>query len=448
MNFKKICSIALAVSILGTSSAVFSVNAEVRSSGTFGDVNHDNFINAYDITKLQDYVLEPESVNNDVLSVGDINHDEKIDNSDVSDFVDAFIYADAHRSDVNNDNLLSVVDATFTQMYLARYNLTEIDLNNINNVLIMDANADGSIDIKDVTEIQKELVGLNKTNFPTASVKATDKECRAKYADYIKQYNLSDMLKGYYVVGQNSGSRLIFRDEKWEYFYDQLQDTVGLCDYLGNNKTEILPVKLTTGKTIVEIGCYSSFSPFSYGVYTEKDDAPHSNLENIFIPSNYKLMRASFRGNEKIKNVFFESDNGYAHEWSVFADCSSLERVVLPKVMTNIPFNMFSNCESMEKVVLPNKLQTVEESVFYGTSITDIVVPQSVKTIKEEAFASAKLKNIYVMNKSADIDIKWVTYSYDNWPNLTVHGYRNSTLHDWWKLIVDAGADPKIEFLN
>ena len=448
MNFKKICSIALAVSILGTSSAMLPVNAQETNNGYFGDVNHDDFINAYDITKLQDYVLEPESVNNDVLSVGDINHDGKIDNSDVSDFVDAFIAVEGSRGDVNKDDTLSVDDVTFVQMHLARYNLTEFDFNDIHNVLNLDANANGCIDVNDVTEIQKELVGLNNSDFPTESVKATDKECRTKYADYIKQYNLSDMLKGYYVVGTNSSSDLIFRDEKWEYFYNPRNDTVGLCDYLGNNKTEVLPVKLTTGRAIIEIGSYSSFSPLSFGVYTEEDDAPHSNLENIFIPSNYKLMRASFRGNEKIKNVFFESDNGYAHEWSVFADCSSLERVVLPKVMTNIPFNMFSNCESMEKVVLPNKLQTVEESVFYGTSITDIVVPQSVKTIKEEAFASAKLKNIYVMNKSADIDIKWVTYSYDNWPNLTVHGYRNSTLHDWWKLIVDAGADPKIEFLN
>ena len=219
MNFKKICSIALAVSILGTSSAMLPVNAQETNNGYFGDVNHDDFINAYDITKLQDYVLEPESVNNDVLSVGDINHDGKIDNSDVSDFVDAFIAVEGSRGDVIKDGTLSVDDVTFVQMHLARYDLTEFDFNDIHNVLNLDANANGCIDVNDVTEIQKELVGLNNSDFPTASVKATDKECRAKYADYIKQYNLSDMLKGYYVVGKTSDSWLLFRDEKWEYFY-------------------------------------------------------------------------------------------------------------------------------------------------------------------------------------------------------------------------------------
>ena len=446
MNFKKICSIALAVSILGTSSAVFSVNAEDRSSGTCGDVYHDNFINAYDITKLQDYVLEPESVNNDVLSVGDINHDGKIDNSDVSDFVDAFIAVEGSRGDVNKDDTLSVDDVTFVQMHLARYNLTEFDFNDIHNVLNLDANANGCIDVNDVTEIQKELVGLNNSNFPTASVKATDKECRAKYADYIKQYNLSDMLKGYYIVGEAAGS-LIFRDEKWEYFYSYYDNTVGLCDYLGNNKTEILPAKLTTGKNIVMVVHYSDFSPVYVGTYNDKK-APYSTLENIFIPSNYKLMRNSFEGNKKIKNVFFASDNGIAHEWTVFKDCSSLEGVVLPSSMSTVPFAMFDGCKSIKKIVLPEGLTTVDKYAFRGTSISKLVVPKSVEVIKDEAFASPKLRDVYVMSKTTDLDITWLSSEDLQWSSLTVYGYKNSTLYDWWKPTGEEGLNVKMVFLD
>lgn len=447
MKFKKICSIALAVSIIGTSSAMLPVNAQETNNGYFGDVNHDDFINAYDITKLQDYVLEPESVNNDVLSVGDINHDGKIDNSDVSDFVDAFIAVEGSRGDVNKDDTLSVDDVTFVQMHLARYNLTEFDFNDIHNVLNLDANANGCIDVNDVTEIQKELVGLNNSDFPTASVKATDKECRKKYADYIEQYNLNDMLKGYYVVGQNSSSWLIFRDDKWEYFYNYYDNTVGLCDYLGNNKTEILPVKLTTGKTIVKVGSYSDFSPVYVGTYNDKK-APYSTLENIFIPSNYKLMRNSFEGNKKIKNVFFASDNGIAHEWTVFKDCSSLEGVVLPSSMSTVPFAMFDGCKSIKKIVLPEGLTTVDKYAFRGTSISKLVVPKSVKVIKDEAFASPKLRDVYVMSKTTDLDITWLAAEGLQWSSLSLHGYKNSTLHDYWKLSEEEGLNVKMVFLD
>ena len=446
MKFKKICSIALAVSILGTSSAMLPVNAQETNNGYFGDVNHDDFINAYDITKLQDYVLEPESVNNDVLSVGDINHDGKIDNSDVSDFVDAFIAVEGSRGDVNKDDTLSVDDVTFVQMHLARYNLTEFDFNDIHNVLNLDANANGCIDVNDVTEIQKELVGLNNSDFPTASVKATDKECRAKYADYIKQYNLSDMLKGYYIVGEAAGS-LIFRDEKWEYFYSYYDNTVGLCDYLGNNKTEILPAKLTTGKNIVMVVHYSDFSPVYVGTYNDKK-APYSTLENIFIPSNYKLMRNSFEGNKKIKNVFFASGNGIAHETSVFKNCSSLERVVLPSSMSTVPFGMFDGCKSIKKIVLPEGLTTVDKYAFRGTSISKLVVPKSVKVIKDEAFASPKLRDVYVMSKTTDLDITWLSSEDLQWSSLTVYGYKNSTLYDWWKPTGEEGLNVKMVILN
>ena len=221
-----------------------------------------------------------------------------------------------------------------------------------------------------------------------------------------------------------------------------------MCDYLGNNKTEVLPIKLTTGRAIVEIGPYSSFSPFSCGVYTEKDDAPYSNLENIFIPSNYKLWRNSFEGNKKIKNVFFESDNGYAHEWTVFKDCSSLEGVVLPSSMSTVPFAMFDGCKSIKKIVLPEELMSVDKYAFRGTSISKLVVPKSVKVIKDEAFASQKLRDVYVMSKTTDLDITWLAAEGLQWSSLSLHGYKNSTLHDYWKLSEEEDLNVKMVFLD
>ena len=450
-TFKRIIGIALCAATL-VSSSVFAVPTYAATTNTYdlGDVNFDRYVNVDDIIKLQDYVISPpSSVTNKLLAVADIDKNGKINNDDVSAFVDGFIAADSHRGDVNEDGELDIKDATDVQMYLAKYDVKGGFFKKIENILAADMNQDNCISIMDTTDIQKIVSKYDtpKTDFPTASVKATDKECRAKYADYIKQYNLSDMLKGYYVVGQNSSSWLIFRDDKWEYFYNYYDNTVGLCDYLGNNKTEILPVKLTTGKSVIKVGSYSDFSPVYTGTYNDKK-APYSTLENIFIPSNYKLMRNSFEGNKKIKNVFFASDNGVAHETSVFEDCSSLERVVLPSSMSTVPFGMFDGCKSIKKIVLPEGLTTVDKYAFRGTSISKLVVPKSVKVIKDEAFASPKLRDVYVMSKTTDLDITWLAAEGLQWSSLSLHGYKNSTLHDYWKLSEEEDLNVKMVFLN
>ena len=447
MNLKKICSIFLAVTMLGTSSAFFSVNAE-EISYSLGDINLDSSVNYKDIISLQDYVngdYTPSCSAETLLKIADLNDDKQISNSDIDELIEAFIDADMNLGDVNDDDRISVVDATEIQKYLVNLLDESFDIYQSINA---DYNKDGRVSVLDATEIQKELVGLNtKTDFPTASVKATDKECRKKYADYIEQYNLSDMLKGYYVVGQNSASSLIFRDEKWEYYYDDNNDVVGLCDYLGNSKTEILPAKLTNGRSIVKVAPCSDFSPVYTGTYNDKK-APYSNLENIFIPSSYRLMRNSFEGNKKIKNIFFASDNGVAHETSVFKNCSSLERVVLPSSMSTVPFAMFDGCKSIKKIVLPEGLTTVDKYAFRGTSISKLVVPKSVKVIKDEAFASPKLRDVYVMSKTTDLDITWLAAEGLQWSSLSLHGYKNSTLHDYWKLSEEEDLNVKMIFLD
>lgn len=447
MNLKKICSIFLAVTMLGTSSAFFSVNAE-EISYSLGDINLDSSVNYKDIISLQDYVngdYTPSCSAETLLKIADLNDDKQISNSDIDELIEAFIDADMNLGDVNDDDRISVVDATEIQKYLVNLLDESFDIYQSINA---DYNKDGRVSVLDATEIQKELVGLNtKTDFPTASVKATDKECRKKYADYISEYNLSDMLKGYYVVGKTSDSWLLFRDEKWEYFYNYYDNTVGLCDYLGNNKTEILPVKLTTGKTIVKVGSYSDFSPVYVGTYNDKK-APYSTLENIFIPSNYKLCRYSFEGNNKIKNIFFESDNGYAHENSVFKDCSSLERVVLPSSMFKIPSSMFEGCKSLKKVLIPDSTVIIERSAFSNTSISKITVPKSMNTIEKNAFATTTLREAYFMNPAVDIHLNWATCENMDWSLLTIYGYKNSTIYDWWKISEEEDLNVKMVFLD
>ena len=76
------------------------------------------------------------------------------------------------------------------------------------------------------------------------------------------------------------------------------------------------------------------------------------------------------------------------------------------------------------------------------------MVPKSVKVIKDEAFASPKLRDVYVMSKTTDLDITWLSSEDLQWSSLTVYGYKNSTLYDWWKPTGEEGLNVKMVFLD
>lgn len=455
MKFKKLISVALVVSMLGTSSAMLTANAEETASYKLGDVNLDGKIDINDLNKLQDYILgdfKPSVSNTAVFArVADINVDGAVDEKDVDEFIDSYIYADNNFGDVDKDGMLSVTDATYIQKYLVG-NTKDFDFSQFLNG---DYNKDNSISVVDATAIQKQLVGLGTPSYsPSQAVKANDKKYRKEYADYIEKYNLTDILDGYYLLGENSSSYLLFRDEKWGYYFDPYDGVVGLFDYFGNNSTEVLPSQLSNGTFITEVGGYSNFSPLYEGVYADikssndPKSAPYSKLQNIFVPAHYKLYRNSFEANKKIKSVFFASENSVSQEWSVFQNCTSLERVVLPSSMNTIPFSMFEGCTSLKKVIIPENVTTVEQSAFADTSISKIVFPESVDTIEKYACATTTLREAQFLNSTATINLNWASAYGMDWSSLTVYGYKNSTLYDWWKQAEKEELNVKIKYLD
>lgn len=454
MRFKKLLSVALAVSMLGTSSAIFTASAKETTNYKLGDVNLDGKITVEDIISLNDYTDGSYTTSltaEQFLRISDINGDGKVDSEDLYEYIDSFIYSENNFGDVNKDGTLSVLDATYIQKYLVG-NTEEFSFSQI---LSGDYNKDSSISVLDATAIQKQLVGLGTPSYsPSQAVKTDDKKYRKEYADDIKKYNLTDMLDGYYLLGENSGSDLLFRDEKWGYYYSTIRNVIGLFDYFGNNSTEVLPSQLSNGTFITEVGPYSNFSPLYKGCYADikssndPKSAPYSKLQNIFVPAHYKLCRNSFEANKKIKSVFFASENSVSQEWSVFQNCTSLERAVLPSSMNTIPFSMFEGCTSLKKVIIPENVTTVEQSAFANTSISKIVFPKSVNTIEKYACATTTLREAQFLNSTATINLNWASAYGMDWSSLTVYGYKNSTLYDWWKQAKKEELNVKIKYLD
>lgn len=454
MRFKKLLSVALAVSMLGTGSAIFTANAEETTNYKLGDVNLDGKITVEDIISLNDYTDGSYTTSltaEQFLRIADINGDGKVDSEDLYEYIDSFIYSENNFGDVNKDGTLSVLDATYIQKYLVG-NTEEFSFSQI---LSGDYNKDSSISVLDATAIQKQLVGLGTPSYsPSQAVKADDEKYRKEYADDIKKYNLTNILDGYYLLGENSSSYLLFRDEKWGYYFDPYENVIGLFDYFGNNTTEVLPSQLNCGTLVTEVGSYSNFSPLYEGVYADikssndPKSAPYSKLQNIFIPANYKLWRCSFEANKKIKSVFFASKNGVTQENQVFQNCTSLERVVLPYSMITIPSSIFKGCTSLKKITIPENVATIKQSAFADTSISKIVFPKSVDTIGKYACATTTLREAQFLNSSATIHLNWASVYGMDWSSLTVYGYKNSTLYDWWEQTEKEELNVKIKYLD
>ena len=281
MRFKKLLSVALAVTMLGTSSAMLTANAKETASYKLGDVNLDGKIDIDDLNKLQDYIFgdfKPTADNTAVFTrVADINVDGAVDEKDVDEFVDSLIYSDNYFGDVDNDWSLSVTDATYIQKYL----VGDTEDLSFRQILNGDYNKDNAISVVDATEIQKQLVGLGKpSSFPTAAIKETDAKYRGTYdsktgtykggvyselINYIEKttnVSFSRLLENdvYIVKTPNSytssvGDSVWVRDENWCYEVSPNSGEISLWGCYSNNETMVVPTSLAG----YEIECVTEF---------------------------------------------------------------------------------------------------------------------------------------------------------------------------------------------
>lgn len=462
MKFKKLLSVALAVTMLGTSSAIFTANAEETTSYKLGDVNLDGKIDINDLNKLQDYIFgdfKP-SVNNTAVfaRVADINRDGAVDEKDVDEFVDSLIYSDKYFGDVDNNWSLTVADATYIQKYL----VGDTEDLSFRQILNGDYNKDNAISVVDATEIQKQLVGLGKPSYsPSYSVKADDKKYRKEYAEYITP-TIEAITKNCYLVWSDDPDYSIyFRDSKWLYQYIGNPGTIhpecrGLkvIGTYASDKDIILPSKTEGGVTVEGVG-------FASGSVTENANAkmfclagdqsligyygsygPGVELNSVIIPNDYIVEGYTLSRNMTLKHVFMANDvtlYGYC-----FDECPSLVSVKFSNTLEKIPDNAFQDCRSLDRITIPDSVTSVEKSAFLGCALKEIKLGRNVTNIGELAFLNCPLEKVYVYNSVADIgagafDNRSYGTNMNIDPNCKFYGYENSTLKEWLEDVKEFG---------
>lgn len=127
------------------------------------------------------------------------------------------------------------------------------------------------------------------------------------------------------------------------------------------------------------------------------------NLERVYLPGTITSLATSsasgglFNGCISLTSVEF--GEGYSMLASyMFANCSSLETIVLPQSASekfDTSTYMFMNCTKLNSVVLPSDCTIIPTYAFSGCSaLANIIVPDSVVTIDSSAFANSGLTSI------------------------------------------------------
>lgn len=466
MKFKKLISVALAVTMLGTSSAIFTANAEETTSYKLGDVNLDGKIDINDLNKLQDYIFgdfKPTADNTAVFArVADINRDGAVDEKDVDEFVDSLIYSDNYFGDVDNNWSLTIEDATYIQKYIVGYT-EEFSLTQLLNG---DYNKDNSISVADVTKIQKVLAGLKESSsFPTAAIKADDKKYRKEYADEIDEIetdprsNISfDRLRenGVYVVGNPRNTSGVFvRDEKW--CYNILSSgQIWLWGCYSKNSTPVIPTELA-GYSVNGVAEFFSHESSFPNSSTEKTTI--NLIKNLIIPNTdgYMSFKSNcFEGLEGLESlVLQEGLISKQFEKEAFCECKNLKNVIWPASMTIIPQGFFMDCtsvKSIEQLHLPESVNKIDIQAFLGSGLEQITIPENITTIKDGAFISVPARTATFEHKKLfEMDIHpgaFAVWGSPYNPNdidkkLQFKGYKNSayqvfvteTIESWQKKI-------------
>lgn len=143
--------------------------------------------------------------------------------------------------------------------------------------------------------------------------------------------------------------------------------------------------------------------------------------KKIVIPSHINgkpvigIWNSVFEKCVDLEEVIFEEGCKYIGK-RVFAGCSRLKRVRLPKSLIEIgdyAFNhsaleeiaippdvkvigkfAFSYCSSLKKILLPDSLKCISANMLSNTALEEITIPQSVVHIGMSAFSDSKLKEV------------------------------------------------------
>jgi len=103
----------------------------------------------------------------------------------------------------------------------------------------------------------------------------------------------------------------------------------------------------------------------------------------------------------------------------VFYKCGELETVVLGKGLTALPDNMFSGCANLQSVTIPDTVQSIGQSAFMGTALTELTISSPIVTINDNAFKNVSTLEKIVFTEGVEtISAKTYCHAFEGCDNL------------------------------
>ena len=189
----------------------------------------------------------------------------------------------------------------------------------------------------------------------------------------------------------------------FEYGFSEIYDGIFIKEYIGSDKTVVIPSKIDgQAVTVIAGGAFVGTS-----------------IESVVIPDSVNIVVArAFYGCDQLKTVDF-GDGIIEIQEEAFYKCTALESIILPKNLETIGEGAFYGCTSATEIYIPKTLTnwknggyryptffdctaletlTIEDGLSvlggYGSfscasSLKNLVIPASVEKIGDVAFHSA-----------------------------------------------------------
>lgn len=162
-------------------------------------------------------------------------------------------------------------------------------------------------------------------------------------------------------------------------------------------KTRILSAMIATLLLVSCVGCSGAGSdapgvPSSDDAFIWTNDSTISGLSDkgktlteVVIPAKCTAFDSFKLSDGVAQKVSFESSSAIDLS-SVFSFSTTLEKVLLPSELTELPDNCFMNCSALKEVKIPDNVSTLPMFCFSKcSSLTDVTM-SNVKVISDKAF--------------------------------------------------------------
>lgn len=346
-------------------------------------------------------------------------------------------------------SVTSIGDGAFSECS----SLSEINIDENNSVY---SSSDGVLFNKDKTELLKYPQGNKRTSYtvPDGVISIVDSEGASDYdnnspfmnCDNLEIVNIPNSVE---YIGNGAFMNC---DALFEVNIGNGLKTIGNRAFCGCGS--LSSIILPDGLTSIGYGAFGScetLSDVKLPKSLEKIGAEAfygcENLSEITIPQNvadieelvFSCCSNLAEINVDENNLSYSSQDGilFNKDKTNLIKCpegSSITSYTIPQGVNHINDQAFLRCGKLSEVTFSDSVQTIGQSAFSETGLTEVLIPDNVTLVDTYAFFEcASLESITIMNPDCNLNCGFEQSEYTFPVGITIYGYAGSTAQEYVK---------------